>query len=87
MSPEQFSAVTALVAGNPEITALRAAFPGLIFTECSENDISPRIPPVATLPQVLLYLVTGASGHCLELTSDLESANGVVIAARDDEED
>jgi hypothetical protein len=87
MSPEQLSAVSALVAGNPEIVALRSAFPELIFTECSENDISPRIKPVVTLPQYLLYLVTGASGHCLELTSDLESANGVVIAARDDDEE
>lgn len=86
MTPEQLSAVTAVVAGSPDITVIRSTFPELIFTECSENDISPRMTPVATLPQVLLYLFTGASGHCLELTSDLAAANGVVLALRDDEE-
>ena len=33
-----------------------------------------------------LYLIAGASGHCLALTSDLASATGVLLAARVDEE-
>lgn len=83
MTPERLAEVVAAVDGGETVTALRGNFPELIFTECSEDDISPRLKPVAETPAALIYLITGASGHCLEATSDLAVANGVIVASRD----
>ena len=86
MTPERLAEVVAAVSISPEILALRAGFPDLIFTECSENDLSPRLKPVAETPGSLIFLYTGISGHCLEMTNTLEIANGVVVAARDEDD-
>ncbi|MCA1937148.1 MAG: DUF6129 family protein [Dechloromonas sp.] len=86
MTPERLNEVVAAVSRKEDITALRAAFPDLIFTECSEDDISPRLKSVAETPEALIYLITGVSGHCLEATSDLSVANGVIVASRDSDE-
>lgn len=83
MTPERLEEVKAAIALNEHATVLRAKFRDLIFTECSENDVSPRLTPVAETPENLIYIFTGASGHCLEFTADLEIANGILIAARD----
>jgi hypothetical protein len=79
-------AVVEAIQLNPSVITLRQQFPDLHFTECSDDDVSPRVKPVLTLEQYNLYLVSGKSGHCLEFTTDLASATGVVVAARDDEE-
>lgn len=86
MTPERLAEVVAAVTRQESIGDLRGGFPDLIFTECSENDISPRLMPVADTPQALIYLITGVSGHCLEATSDLATANGVIIASRDEDD-
>lgn len=83
MTPERLEEAKAAIQGGKAAVELRAAFPDLIFTECSENDVSPRLTPVAEMADVLIYLFTGASGHCLEFTDDLDIANGILIAARD----
>jgi len=87
MTPERLAEVVAAVEGGENVTALRGTFPELIFTECSEDDISPRLKPVASTPGALIYLITGVSGHCLEATSDLAVANGVIVASRDEDSD
>lgn len=86
MTPERLAEVVAAIDRGDSTSDLRAAFSELIFTECSENDISPRLQPVVTRPATLIYLITGVSGHCLEATSDLAVANGVIIASRDSDE-
>lgn len=86
MTPERLAEVVAAVERGDSASALRASFGELIFTECSEDDISPRLQPVASTPATLIYLITGISGHCLEATSDLAVANGVIIASRDNDE-
>lgn len=63
---------------------LRAAFPGVHITVCSEDDIPPRLPPAAESSTCLLYYVNAAE-HCLKLTTDAEAATGVVVALRDDD--
>lgn len=87
MTPERLAEVVAAVTREDSINTLRAGFPDMIFTECSENDISPRLQPVAETPAALIYLITGVSGHCLEATSDLNVANGVIVASRDSDDD
>lgn len=78
--------VAAAVQSDPSASALRAAFPDVHFTECAEDDIVSRVRPVMDLPGHVLYLVSGASGHCLSLTGDFAGATGIVVAAKADEE-
>ena len=64
---------------------LRAAFPEVRITVCSEDDIPPRLAAAAENAVCQLYYVDG-SEHCLKLTSDAESARGIVVAMRGDDE-
>ena len=66
------------------LARLRAGWPGLHLTLCSDNDVPARLPPVLERPGFNLYLVNG-SEHCLTLTNDPEVAIGVVLAWVDDE--
>jgi hypothetical protein len=66
--------------------ALRRRFPDLHFSECSEDDVSPRYQPAFSVSGYDLFLISGASGHCLELTNIAESATGILIAAKVDDE-
>ncbi|HEX8989842.1 MAG TPA: DUF6129 family protein [Rhodocyclaceae bacterium] len=63
---------------------LRAAFPDVHITVCSEDDVPPRLPPAAENERCALYYVD-ASEHCLKLTSDAEAASGIVVALRCDD--
>lgn len=84
MSPETLADITAAVAANADITSLRGRFPNIHFTQCSDDDVSPRVIPVASAGDHRLYLITGASGHCIEFTPDLAAATGVVVALVDE---
>lgn len=86
ITPRQLVQVSELIQLNDCIALLRERFPQLHFTECSDDDVSPRYQPELSLDSHHLYLVSGASGHCLELTSDYETASGILLAARADEE-
>jgi len=86
MTPETLATVAAAVQVNPAMAALRAQFPDLHFTECSEDDVSPRFSPKLETAGHALFLVSGASGHCLELTNDFNLATGVVIASKVDDQ-
>ena len=61
------------------------ALPDIHFTVCSADDINARVQPALETDGHELYLVSGASGHCLEITSDFEGATGIVVAAKADE--
>lgn len=75
-------AVALLPPSHTDMTGLRSNFPAVHFTLCSEDDVSPRIPVVAEAGDYVLYLVSGASGHCLAFTPDLVAASGVVVASK-----
>ncbi len=66
--------------------AMRRRFPGLHFTECSEDDVSPRYRPALSIEGYELFYISGATGHCLELTNTAESATGILIATKVDDE-
>ena len=68
-----------------DLLALRARYPGVHFTECSEDDINARFTPVQETESIAFFLVSGRSGHCLEITSDFSIASGIVIAHKADE--
>lgn len=85
ISADKLNDVAAAVRENASAAALRARFPDLHFTECSKDDVSPRFKPASTLPGYALYLISGASGHCLEFTQQAEAATGILIASVVDE--
>lgn len=90
LTPELLDTVChALANGNaqrPGIdSALREAFPGIVFTVCDDNDIPSRLKPVATGEGFALYAVN-TGGHCAQLTSNIEGAGGLTIGLIDDDE-
>lgn len=87
MTPELIQQVcTALADGNARRAGiereLRAAFPGLAFSVCDDNDIPSRIRPLAMRDDFALYGID-TGGHCAALTTDIESAGGLAIALID----
>jgi len=66
--------------------ALRKRFPELHFSECSEDDVSPLYRSAFSVEGYELYLISGATGHCLALTNNAESATGILIATKVDDE-
>ncbi|MCB4360957.1 DUF6129 family protein [Quatrionicoccus australiensis] len=85
ISPELLADVGAAVRLNPSVSSLRPLFPALHFSECSADDINARFNPVFDCEGYELYLISGASGHCLELTSDFNAATGIIVAAKSDD--
>ncbi|MDQ7990424.1 MAG: DUF6129 family protein [Candidatus Dactylopiibacterium sp.] len=75
----------ALRAADPA-EALRAAFPGLAFTLCADNDIPSRLAPLARGRGFALYGIATA-GHCAALTARLAAASGLAVALMDEDDD
>lgn len=63
---------------NP-MALLRNCFPALSFVRLAASDIEEE--PFRQLPNYNLYLLD-ASEHCVQITSSLNKATGVVLAAR-----
>jgi len=63
------------------IAELREKFPGKHFTYCMDDDINGG-KPYAERDAYAVYLVD-SSDHCSCLTSDPESASGIVLAEID----
>lgn len=87
ISPARLDELAAAARTGAMLADLRARFPELHFTVCSEDDVSPRHRPVADAGTRLLYLVAGADGHCLALTDDPAIASGVLLADKDGDDD
>lgn len=86
ITPAQLVQVAEATLLDARAASLRQRFPTLHFTECSEDDVSPRFTPALSVDGHALYLISGASGHCLELTNDAASATGILVAAKADDE-
>jgi len=82
---EQIAArVTAQGLDETTLRALRAAWPELRFTCCSDDDICGPAPYLRA-ETFNLYLLD-AREHCPALTADPSVANGVVLAGVDHDE-
>ena len=86
ITPLQLVQVGEAIQLNAHVVLLRERFPMLHFTECSEDDVSPRYQPAFSMDSHHLYLISGASGHCLELTNDPATATGILLAAKVDDD-
>lgn len=60
------------------LAELRTQFPGKHFTYCMDDDINTG-KPVVSGQNYAIYLVD-SSDHCSCLTTDLETASGMVLA-------
>lgn len=85
ITPELIARVGAAVEQNAAAAFLRPLFPDVHFTECSADDVNARFSPVLETTQYELYLISGASGHCLEVTADYNGATGIIVAAKSDD--
>jgi len=85
IATEQLEAVATAARANADIATIRAQFPDLHFTVCSEDDVSPNYNPAVDAGDWQLYYITGASGHCLALTNHAEMATGILLAEKVDE--
>lgn len=65
--------------------ALREAFTDMHLTYCADDDIGVG-RPVRHADGFKIYLVDGR-GHCMQFTTDLASATGIVLAEVDDDAD
>lgn len=70
---------------NELVTDLRARFPGVHFSVCSDDDMPPRLTPATGNDFCRLYYVQ-SDGHCLQLSSDADAASGLVVALIDQDE-
>jgi len=86
ITPTQLARVGEAALLDGRAASLRQRFPELHFTECSEDDISPRYQAAFTVEGYDLFLISGATGHCLALTNDAEIATGILIATKVDDE-
>lgn len=86
ITPQKLFQVGEATMLDARAASLRQRFPDLHFTECSENDVSPRYQPALSLDAYDLYLISGSSGHCLALTNTPEAATGILVAAKVDDE-
>lgn len=86
ITSEKLAQVADAARRDASVASLRLSFADLHFTECSEDDVSPLYHPAASIEGYDLFLISGSSGHCLELTNTLEAATGILVAAKVDEQ-
>lgn len=48
--------------------------------------MSPRYTPAFEIGGYALYLIRGATGHCLGLTNDATDATGILVASKVDDD-
>ena len=89
IAPERLDQLALIVqkAGLNEqtLSVLRETFRDMHLTYCMDEDIGVG-EAVRRESGFNLYLVDGR-GHCMQLTTDLESATGVVLAEVDPDQD
>lgn len=71
--------VAAVGPGEAVVARLRARWPQLRFTCCSDDDVPPRLAPAFSGAGYRLYYIAG-NEHCLSLTREAEVAIGLVVA-------
>lgn len=93
IAPETVDRIAQVVerAGLSEqtLSSLRESFRDLHFTHCMDDDIGEGIGtagPIQVSPGFKIYLVDGRC-RCMQLTGDLESATGLVLAELEPEAD
>lgn len=61
------------------VSAMRKEWPNYRFTFCSDDDVPPRLDPIASGEGYAFYMIAGGD-HCLALTKEPAAAIGLVLA-------
>ncbi len=89
IAPERLDQVSLIVEkaglGDQTLMALREAFQDMHLTYCMDEDIGVG-EPIRREKGFNLYLVDGR-GHCMQFTTDLDAATGIVLAELEDDQD
>jgi hypothetical protein len=78
ISGELLERVVAAVTPSADQAELRRQFPGVRITVCSDDDIPARLGAVRETAAARFYYFD-AGEHCVKLSSDAESASGIVV--------
>ena len=71
--------VAAAVTPAANQAELRRQFPGVPITVCSDDDIPALLTAVHETPVARFYYVEASSEHCVRLSTDAETASGIVV--------
>ena len=89
ISQEAIDNINALVIDHgldeSAITSLRTLWPEIHFTYCSDDDVT-TAKPILESQGFNIYLVDGRD-HCLQFTTDLDVATGLVLAEVEEDMD
>jgi len=78
VSAELLARVAAAVTPDVVEAELRQKFPGVRITVCSDDDIPSRLTAAHETAAARFYYFD-ASEHCVKLSTDAESASGIVV--------
>ena len=76
--------VAAAVTPDADEAELRRQFPGVRITVCSDDAIPARLGAVHETAAARFYYFD-ASEHCVRLSTDAESASGIVVGLIDED--
>ncbi len=79
ISADLLARVAAAVTPTADQADLRRRFPGVPITVCSDDDIPPRLDAVHETAVARFYYVAAGGEHCVKLSTDAESASGIVV--------
>ena len=78
ISAELLERVAAAVTPDADQAELRRQFPGVSITVCSDDDIPAQLAAAHETAAARFYYVD-AGEHCVKLSTDAESARGIVV--------
>jgi hypothetical protein len=84
ISAELFEQVVAAVTPAADEAELRRQFPGLRITVCSDDDLPARLTAVRETSAARFFFID-AGEHCVKLSSDAETASGIVVGLLGDD--
>lgn len=83
LNDEDLGVIGEMIAAAPAdgqvFSALRQRFPQLAWTRCDASDVTEE--PFRTVGAYDIHLID-AKDHCVQLTTDMARATGVVLAKR-----
>jgi hypothetical protein len=84
ISAELFEQVVAAVTPAADEAELRRRFPGVRITVCSDDDLPARLTAVRETAAARFFFID-AGEHCVKLSSDAETASGIVVGLLGDD--
>jgi phage/plasmid primase-like uncharacterized protein len=84
ISRELLERVASAVNTTADQVELRRQFPGVPITVCSDDDIPTRLT-AAHETTVACFYYLDANEHCVKLSTDADSASGIVVGLLGDD--